>query len=99
LPANVIQRFDMYIGTFAMGYFGIQVVASRWSNSHLSALLGRFPGLTEGDNWRHTTVRLWPNDGTPVVWPPQFQIGSNDIDEFCTRWREVFLPREWMAKS
>ena len=98
LPAEVIQRFDMYMGTFAIGYFGIQVVASRWSNPHLSAVLGRFPGLAEGNHWRGATVKLWPSDGTPVLWPPQLYIGSNDIDEFSTRWREVSMPKEWVSK-
>lgn len=99
LPANVIQRFEMYIGTFAIGYFGVQVVATRWSNPHLSSLLGRFPGLREADIWRGVTVNLWPSDGTPVIWPPRFNIGDDYLDEFCTRWRNVSLPQSWVAES
>lgn len=98
LPDEIIQRFDMYMGTFAIGYFGLQVVASRWSNPHLSAMLGRFPGLTEGDEWRGSTVTLWPNDRTPVEWPPRLYIGSNFIDQFCTRWRDLIINKDWVKK-
>jgi hypothetical protein len=98
LPAEVIYRFDMYTGTFAIGNFGIQVVASRWSNPHLSGMLGRFPGVAEGNHWRDATVKLWPSDGTPVIWPPRLYIANDHLDEFCTRWREISMPEEWVSK-
>jgi hypothetical protein len=95
LPSNVKFGFELYIGTFAIGYLGIQVVSSRWRNPHISSFMGPFPGVREHNKWNGTTVPLFPSDGSPVNWPPRFHLGSDSIDEFCNRWKDMAIP-EWM---
>lgn len=93
---HIKYGFELYIGTFALGYFGVQVVASRWINPHLSAIMGPFPGLREHNKWNGATIPLFPSDGTPVLWPPRLHLDSDSIDEFCNRWKDLTIPT-WMV--
>ena len=96
LPVHVKYAFDLYIATFALGYVGVQVIATRWKNPHVSTFLGPFPGLGEPNKWNGATVPLFPSDGSPVLWPPQLHLSSNSIDEFCNRWKDLTMP-QWMV--
>jgi hypothetical protein len=98
LPSHIKCGFELYIGTFAIGYLGIQVVASRWANPHLSTFLGGFPGFREPQRWKDATVSLFPSDGSPVLWPPPLHLGSDSIDEFCLRWKDLNVP-SWMISG
>jgi hypothetical protein len=95
-PANTKYGFELYIATFALGYFGIQVVASRWINPHNYSFLGPFPGMREHNKWNGVTVPLFPSDGSPVVWPPRIHLNSDSLDQFITRWKNWDVPT-WMV--
>jgi hypothetical protein len=97
LPSNVKYGFELYIATFALGYFGIQIVATRWANPHVYTFLGRFPGISrEPNKWNGYTVPLLTGDGSPVLWPPRLHLDSDSIDEFCNRWKALNVP-EWIV--
>jgi hypothetical protein len=96
LPIHVKYAFDLYIATFALGYLGVQVIATRWRNPHAFTILGAFPGLRESAKWNGTTLPLFPTDGSPVHWPPRLHLNSNSIDGFCNRWKDVNMP-QWMV--
>jgi hypothetical protein len=95
-PAKTQYGFELYIATFAIGYFGIQVVASRWINPHLVTFLGPFPGLREHDKWNGISVPLFPSDGSPVLWPPRFHLNGDTVEEFINRWKNMDVPA-WMV--
>jgi hypothetical protein len=95
-PVNVKYGFEMYIATFAIGFFGLQVVASRWINPHVSAFMGQFPGLRQRHRWDEVATPFFPSDGSPVLWPPRLHLRSDDLDEFCNRWKDIEI-HPWMV--
>jgi hypothetical protein len=97
-PEDVKHPFELYVATFAMNFVGIQIIASRWSNPHFSAINVGFPGVTESDKWDGMTVPLWPNGGKPLVWPPEKFIYIDKVTEFSNRWDTFYLPT-WEVKS
>jgi hypothetical protein len=98
MPIDLKYGFEMYVATFAIGYLGVQLVAPRWANPHVSVFMGQFSGVREDNKWNGTTVPLFPSDGSPALWPPRLHLGSDNLDEFCNRWTDMSVPT-WMSDS
>jgi hypothetical protein len=82
---NVEDRFKIFVCTFSIGFLGLQLVATQWENPN-----GRrapFPSIRQPHGWNDVAVPLWPNEGTPVLWPPPVHVSNNAIDQFCNRWK------------
>jgi hypothetical protein len=84
---DVEDRFKIFVCTFSIGFVGLQLVASKWENP-----IGRnvpFPHIRQTHAWNQIAVPLWPNKGTPVLWPPLKHVSHNAINQFCNRWKDA----------
>lgn len=84
---DVEDRFKIFVCTFSIGFLGIQLLASKWENP--AGRVSPFPHIRQAHAWGKIAVPLFPNDGTPVPWPPPFQVSHDAINEFCNRWKSV----------
>ena len=82
---DVEERFKIFVCTFSIGFLGLQLVATKWDDDSL--ISKPVPRVRQADTWNQIAVPLWPNDGTPVVWPPPKHISHYAVNEFCDRWK------------
>jgi hypothetical protein len=88
IKAEVKYGLKIYVCTFSIGFLGFQLVACKWLNPRLRNVLP-FPRLRQPHAWNEIAVPLFPNNGTPVPWPPPLQVRYDAINEFCNRWKSV----------
>jgi len=88
---NVEQAFTIYVCTFSIGFLGLQLVASKWTNPRLRNRVPP-PQLRQPNTEDNIAVPIWPNDGTPVLWPPRNHVSYDSINEFCDRCKAWDFP-------
>jgi hypothetical protein len=88
------RRFEINVFTYGLGHFVIQVVSARWNKKALRRHAPP-PKLTPGPVWNDVSIPFWPNDGTPVSWPPAAHLGDNAVQQFVERWKHLEFGRGW----
>jgi hypothetical protein len=88
-PSAAANGLKLYICTFGLGRFVLQIVASEWTNGRQRRL--SFPMLTQNPVWNDYTfqVRPMPPRGLFVDWPPVQHISGDRMDEFSDRWKRI----------
>jgi len=86
-PSGATNGFKLYICTFGLGRFVLQLVASEWTNGRQRRL--SFPMLTQNPVWNGYAFQVWPMplEGLVVGWPPVQHISGDRMDEFSDRWK------------
>ncbi len=88
-PSGATNGFKLYICTFGLGRFVLQLVASEWTNGRQRRL--SFPMLTQDPVWNGCAFQVWPMPprGLVVDWPPVQHISGGRMDDFSDRWKRI----------
>jgi hypothetical protein len=93
-PRSTINGFQLHIFTFGAGHFVIQVVSCKYANRRMRKSEQPIP--EQGSMANRFAIPLWPNDGSPILWPPYMLITDNSIEAFCERWNRnlkiIYVP-------
>jgi len=85
--------FELYVLTFGVGYFLVQVVASKWLDPANAP--SRFLFLTSAKHWDKFSAPFWPSDGQAIQWPLDKQFNPVWANRFSYRWRHLNVPSHW----
>lgn len=89
-PIGAVNGFHLYIFTYSIGFFCVQMTIGRWTNGRNRKLLPF--GLIPDPAWDDYSVPLWPTDDAPIHWPPRFHLSDQFLEAFSDRWKRGALP-------
>lgn len=79
-----LYGLEMYAFTYVAGRLVLQVLAPRWADIMKR---GRpLPMLRPSTAWNSVSTQFWPNEGLPIGWPPEKNLGDDSINDFVNRW-------------
>jgi len=89
-PVGAPNPFKLYVCTFGVGRFLMQVVAAEWARAY--ARRRSFPFVGANALWNEVAVNVWPNRGQSVTWPPRKQLRGDAVNQFSDRWQRFTVP-------
>ena len=82
--------FRLYVFTYSVGHFALQVVGAKWTRDDPKRLT--FPFIEQHPRYSAVSTPFWPIDNkTTFAWPPPDYLPENSIDEFASRWGRLNL--------
>lgn len=87
-------RFEHYTCTFVVGFLLLQVIAVRWTDSHVRQRLD-YPTITQAKAFDKHAIPIWPNTRS-AHWPPPLPINNQLMEIYWDRFDKFTLP-SWMA--
>ena len=77
---------EFFTFTYVVGHLVLQLCAARWQQ-----ILHRgnsvIPMLKPDAYWDQAAIQFWPDNGSPVQWPPQKYFNDESMKEFINRFK------------
>ncbi|HEY1423963.1 MAG TPA: hypothetical protein VGF20_10955 [Candidatus Acidoferrum sp.] len=95
VPQTVFKDdFRLYVFTYAVGHFILQVVGAKWTTDDPKRYF-RFPVIDQNPRDDFVSTSFWPipiSDPPRIfVWPPSSYLAESHINEFADRWAKLQL--------
>jgi hypothetical protein len=82
-----IDDFESYAFTYSAGHLVLQVLACR--HGKISNRGKPLPVLQPNTGWNESVMQFWPNNGTPIRWPPALDLSSDALNGLANRWKNA----------
>lgn len=86
MPASRTENhFGLYVFTYAVGHFVLQVVGVKWATYNPEKPL---PIVDQNPAYADYMIPFWPITGN-LLWPPPKYLSENSVDVLANRWGQL----------
>jgi hypothetical protein len=90
VPQSPEHNFRLYVFTYCVGHFALQVLGSQWTADEPGRYL--FPILEQDKGDNVVSTPFWPiGSETVFSWPPPEYLPEDSINAFADRWGTLKL--------